>query len=65
MLFLSGEHKEMASGAIAGTLRGFAACAEKRDATDRLSQKARERAQARYLRTLDAMQLQRVKAEEK
>jgi hypothetical protein len=55
----------MASGAIAATLRGFAAGAEKRDATVRLSQKARERSQVRYLRISDALQLQRVKVEEK
>ena len=54
----------MASGAIAATLRSFAAGAEKRDATVRLSQKARERSQVRYGRTSDALQLQRVKAEE-
>jgi hypothetical protein len=55
----------MASGAIAVTLRGFAAGAEKRDATVRLSRKARERSQVRHLRNSDALQLQRVKAEEK
>ncbi len=55
----------MASGTIAATLRGFAAGAEKRDATVRLPQKAKERSQVRYLRTSDARQLQRVKAEEK
>ncbi len=55
----------MAIGVIAATLRGFAAGAEKRDATVRLSQKARERSQVRYLRTSDAMQLQRIKAKEK
>jgi len=55
----------MASGAIAVTLRGFAAGAEKRDATVRLSHKARERSQVRYLRTADALQLQLVKVEEK
>ncbi len=55
----------MASGAIAASLRGFAACAEKRDATVRLSQKARERSQVRHLRTSDALQHQRVKVEEK
>ncbi len=55
----------MASGAIAVTLRGFAAGAEKRDATVRLSQKAKERSHVRYLRTSNALQLHRVKAEEK
>ncbi len=55
----------MANGAIAAALRGFAANAEKRDATCRLSLKARERSQVRYLRTSDALQLQRVKFEEK
>ena len=55
----------MANGAIAATLRGFAAGAENRDANVRLSRKARERSQVRYLRTSDALQLQRVKAEEK
>ncbi len=44
--------------------QGFAAGAEKRDATVRLSPKARERSQVRYLRTLDALQLQ-LKVEEK
>ncbi len=55
----------MASGAIAATLRGFAAGAEKRDAIVRLSKKAKERSQVRYLRTSDALQMHRVKAEEK
>ncbi len=55
----------MASGAIAAALRGFAADAEKRDATVRLSPKAREQSQVRYLRTSDALQLQRVEFEEK
>ncbi len=55
----------MVSGAIVDALRGFAADAEKRDATVRLSKKAKERPQVRYLRTSDAIQLQRVKFEEK
>ena len=55
----------MAGGAIAAALRGFAADAEKRDATVRLSLKAGERSQVQYLRTSDALQLQRVKFEEK
>ncbi len=55
----------MAGGAIAAALRGFAADAEKWDATVRLSLKARERSQVQYLRTSDALQLQRVKFEEK
>ncbi len=54
----------MANGAIVAALRGFAADAEKRDANVRLSQKARERSQVRYLRTSDALQLQRIKFEE-
>ena len=55
----------MAGGAIAAALGGIAAGAEKRDATVPLSQKAKERSHVRYLRTSDALQLQRVKVEEK
>jgi hypothetical protein len=55
----------MVSGAIAAAFRGFAAGAEKHDATVRLSLKARVRSQVRYSKTSDAMQLQRVKVEEK
>ena len=55
----------MAGGAMAAALRGFAAGTEKRDATIRLLQKAKELSQIQYLRTSDALQLQRVKFEEK
>jgi hypothetical protein len=55
----------MAGGAIAAAPRGFAAGAEKRDATVQLSQKAKERSHVRYLGTSDALQLHRVKVEEK
>ena len=64
MLFLSDLYKGMANGAIAATLRGFAAGAEKRDATVRLSQKAREQSQVRNPETSDALQMQRIKIEE-
>ena len=36
-IFFSGEFKEMAGGAIAADLRGFATIVEKRDALVRLS----------------------------
>ncbi len=54
----------MASGAIGATLRGFAASAEKRDATVRLSQKAREQSRVQNPGTSDALHMQRIKIEE-
>ncbi len=64
--FFSREFRVMAGGAIAAAPPGL--CGQRGEARcdcSAFSQKAKERSQVQYLKTSDAMQLQRIKLEEK